>query len=292
MVTLGSFDGVHLGHQELIRRAQDRAQALGGHSCAYTFHPAPQDVLRPDNGIPRIQRLEDRLSRLLELGVDHVVVEPFDLEFARREASWFVQVVLLHRLRAREIVVGWDFRFGRNREGDADLIARSSGLPVHQIEALCDGTEPISSSRIRRALAAGRVGAATALLGRPHEAVGEVVPGDGRGRTLGFPTANLRPLSSLLPMNGVYAVRARMEEPRGDWLPGVANLGTRPTFSGSERRVEVHLLDYRADLYGRRLRVAFVQRLRDERRFAGAEDLRAQIDRDIAAARGALEPGP
>ncbi len=285
VVTIGNFDGVHLGHRELLTRTRALADAAGARAVAFTFDPAPRDVLRPDNAVQRIQRLEDRLALLLAHGIDHVVIEPFSTAYAARDAAWFAHEVLERRLRAAEVVVGWDFRFGKGRGGSAETLRDELSAPVEQIPALHLDGEVVSSSRIRHAVHAGDVGLAARLLGRPHEVVGEVVAGASRGRKLGFPTANVAPATALLPAAGVYAIRAWVD---GAAVPGVANLGSRPTFGGGEPTVEVHLLDWSGDLYGTTLRIAFVARLRDERRFASPEALVTQIGADVAAARAAL----
>ncbi len=280
VVTIGNFDGVHLGHRALLQRARALER---GPVLAYTFHPAPRDILRPGEGPVRIQRLEDRIASLLEAGADVVIVEPFDRDFAQLTPEEFASLVLQERLRATGIVVGWDFRFGRGRAGGADRLRRTVDIPVIQVPAVEVDGEPVSSSRIRSLLHAGEVRRAARLLGRPHVVVGEVVRGHRRGRTLGIPTANLRTTTPLVPADGVYAVRC------GERI-GVANIGRRPTFSDMERAVEVHLVDFDGDLYGQELQVQFHERLRDEQRFPDREALVAQIHRDIAQTRERLDP--
>ncbi len=285
VVTIGNFDGVHRGHRALIERARSLAAPDGLPVCAYTFDPAPRDVLRPDNDVPRIQTLSDRVATLRGAGVDQVVVEPFDRAFAARPPEWFASVVLADRLRAAAVVVGWDFRFGRARRGNPAVLAEHLRVPVVTVDAVVDDDGVVSSSRIRRAVREGRVEAAAAVLGRPHEVVGTVVEGARRGRLLGFPTANIAPQTPLLPALGVYAVRVEVD---GVELGGVANVGRRPTFDDGPVQLEVHLLDWEGDLYGRPLRAGFVGRLRGEQRFAGPEALVAQIDADIDTARRRL----
>lgn len=284
VVTIGNFDGVHVGHRALLSRARDEGRARGAPAVALTFDPAPRDVLRPDNGIPRIQSLERKLVHLRR-HVDGVLVRRFDLQTAGMEPADFALHVLGEGIGVSGVVVGHDFRFGRGRRGDAALLRDVLAVPVWEVDAVRDAEGVVSSSRIRTLLAAGEVARAAELLGRPHELVGEVVPGDRRGRTIGFPTANLWPAGGLIPPNGVYAVRAEVD---GAWLPGVANLGTRPTFDGQGSRLEVHLLDAALDLYGRTLVVALVARIREERRFASVEELVARIRRDADAARALL----
>lgn len=285
VVTIGNFDGVHRGHREVIGVARRVGERHAAPVVALTFDPAPRDVLRPDNPIPRIQTLERKLHHLEACGLDAVIVQPFDLTLAALPPEGFVERLLEGDLGARAVVVGHDFRFGRGRSGTlADLEAR--GLEAHAVPALTDDGRPVSSSRIREALRAGDVDEAARLLGRPHEVVGQVVPGDRRGRTLGFPTANVRPEGGLLPPAGVYAVRVDLED--GHQRPGVANLGTRPTFDGVEVLLEVHLLDFDGDLYGRRAVVGLIARLREERRFDGPEALIAAVRADVERARRLL----
>lgn len=289
VVTIGNFDGVHLGHRTLLDRTQELARALGALPTAFTFHPAPRDVLRPGNPVARIQSLDDRVRDLHAHGMQRVVVEPFDLDYAAHDAEWFARVVLAQRLRAAAVVVGWDFRFGRGRGGSVDTLRHHLDVPVEQVQARSDGSEPVSSSRIRRCIAAGDVREAARLLGRAHSLVGRVVTGDARGRQLGFRTANVQVEAGLLPALGVYAVWLHSEGMR--WR-GVANLGTRPTFEAGDvaPRLEVHVLDFDGDLYGDEARVTFVQRLRPEIAFPSKEALIRQISQDVEGARAALEP--
>lgn len=292
VLTIGNFDGVHRGHRALIDATRARATELGAPCAVLTFDPAPRDVLRPANGIPRIQSLERKLVHLARAGADAVVIQPFDHALAALEPAAFARERLGRDLGIRALVVGHDFRFGRGRSGTADVLREALGVPVDEIPALTDPPAstgepalPVSSSRIRDALGRGDVALAALLLGRPHELVGTVVAGDRRGRTIGFPTANLVPEGGLVPPNGVYAVRVAID---GVPVPGVANLGVRPTFDGQGVRLEVHLLSFDADLYGRVLIVELVDRIRDERRFDGIDALVAQIRADAESARRIL----
>lgn len=289
VVTIGNFDGVHRGHRALL--AEARRVAAGGRVCAFTFDPAPRDVLRPDNGIPRIQRLEDRVRELGSAGADEVVVEPFDLALAARPPEWFAAEILQGRLRAAAVVVGHDFRFGRGRAGDPAGLRASLNCPVIAVDPVEFDGAVVSSSRVRELITAGQVAEAHRLLDRPHELPGRVVRGDGRGAGLGFPTANLDVAAvcrgprdiPLFPAHGVYAVRASIEG--GPDVDAVANLGVRPTFGGDRVSLEVHLLDGAPDLYGATLRIRLIDRLRGERRFSDREALMAQIALDGAEAR-------
>jgi riboflavin kinase/FMN adenylyltransferase len=296
VLTIGNFDGVHLGHRALVSAAVARARALGVEAVAYTFDPAPRDVLRPDSAIPRIQSLDARVSHLLAAGADRVVVEPFDRMMASMTPDAFARDLLGSRLRPSALVIGFDFRFGRGRAGGAADLADALGVPVETVPAVHHDGAPVSSSRVREAVRSGALAGAADLLGRPFSFVGTVIPGDARGRTLGFPTANVWPepggkagATALLPPDGVYAVRVRVD---GADLPGVMNLGTRPTFDGEARRAEVHLLDFAGDLYGQRVEVTPVAFLRPEQRFASVDALVAQVRADVAEARARLAASP
>ena len=282
VLTIGNFDGVHRGHQALLARVIGQARAHGTRSCAYTFDPSPVEVLRPELRRPRIQSLEDRLEALGSYGIDEVIVEAFDLDFARHDAAWFASEVIGRRIGAQAVVVGWDFRFGHGREGDATALAGLLPIPVEQVPALSMDGEVVSSSRIRNLLLEGDVDGAARLLGRPYRIRGRVVHGDGRGRTIGFPTANIDATTELLPANGVYAVWLTSTDGR---RAAVANLGTRPTFDGVGRRLEAHALDGASDLYGQDVAVDCVARLRGEVKFSSKDELVAQIARDCADAR-------
>ncbi len=286
VLTIGNFDGVHLGHQALLATVVQRAAALGAPAAAYTFHPSPAEVLRPEAAAPRLQTIEERLAGLAACGLDEIVVECFDAEFAKLDAATFATRVLGDALRAQEVIVGWDFRFGRDRGGDASALQAALPVPVTQFGPWRVGEEVVSSSRIRKHIGEGDVASAARLLGRPYTITGPVVHGDQRGRTIGFPTANVavRP-TAVWPAFGVYAVRARCGDQR--W-GGVANLGVRPTFGVKAPALEVHLFDAAVDLYGATLEVAFVEHLRGEQRFDGPAALVAQIRRDAEAARSLL----
>ncbi len=289
-VTVGVYDGLHAGHRAVLARLRRRALELGGlETAVVTFDPHPLQVVAPEHAPRLLTGIGHRLELLEQTGVDLAAVLPFDEETRLLTPAAFAATVLAGALRARLVVVGEDFRFGYNRVGNVASLAElgdAHGFAA-EILPLVGGQAPISSTRVRAMVAAGDVEEAAAALGRPHEVRGMVVPGDGRGRTLGFPTANVAlPPGLAVPRSGVYAVRAgKMGEPL---LPGVANIGSRPTFEGAGEALEVHLLEWTGDLYGATLRVAFVSRLRDERRFAGAGELAEQISADVAAARRRL----
>jgi riboflavin kinase/FMN adenylyltransferase len=292
-VAVGNFDGVHRGHQALVARALERARATGGSAVALTFDPHPARVLQPQRPLRRLMTEEQRAECLDALGLHVLAVLPFTADLAALSPEEFATRVLCEMLGAQAVVVGADFRFGRARAGDvATLRALGSrlGFDVLAVEPVLAGGAPVSSTRIREALAAGDAELARLLLGRSYFVDGPVVRGDGRGRTLGIPTANVAVENEILPRTGVYAGRAGVV---GESLrDAVVNLGRRPTFGGGEPTVEAHLLDFDADLYGRRLRIAFEARLRDERAFPGKDALVAQIREDVAAARAILRsPG-
>jgi riboflavin kinase / FMN adenylyltransferase len=290
-VTVGNFDGVHRGHQALVREAVTGARAASGTSVVLTFDPHPSQVLSPDRAPASLMTLEQKAEVLSGLGVDCLAVLPFTRELSEQEPEAFAREVLAVALGARLVVVGSNFRFGRGRAGDVTrllALGRSLGFAVRGVEPVWHEGAPISSSRVREALARGAVGAARDLLGRDFFVDGRVVRGDGRGRTIGVPTANLEAVNEIRPRAGVYAARVRT--PEGVVRSAVVNIGRRPTYDQDTFTIEAHLLDFAGDLYGAHLRVAFVERLRDERKFPDSEALVAQIRDDIARARPILGP--
>lgn len=290
VITPGNHDGVHLGHRALLRTARRLADERSYGTRALTFEPHPAALIDPARA-PEKLTLQPRRAELLRgAGADSVVVLPFTTEFAAQSPEAFVESLLAQGARA--IVVGPDFRFGRQRQGDVALLRElgaKQGFEVLIEEPVLLDHERVSSSAIRTALRAGEIANANRMLGRCHEVQGAVVKGDQRGRTIGFPTANLRAEPVLPPSDGVYAVVARQLDAEGDGenLLGVANLGTRPTFEAG-RSVEVHLFDFDRDIYGASLRVGFIDRVRGEQRFSGIDELRAQIQRDCDRAREML----
>lgn len=289
VVTIGNFDGVHLGHRAILARVVQRARELEAQSVAITFEPHPLKVLRPEMAMPLLTTPEQKARLLDRTGLGAVVVLPFTPEFAQLPAREFVQRYFLERLNIREVVVGHDYGFGRGREGNIELLeamGRQHGFTVQVVWAVEVEGAVVSSSLIRAMLRLGKVEEAAHLLGRNYEVQGLVVPGKGRGaKLLGVPTANIRPANELLPATGIYAVRVRRGE---ETFSGAANIGTCPTFENSEFSLEVHLLDFAGDLYDQDLEVEFVARLREERRFPSIEALAAQIHADIATARQVL----
>lgn len=285
VVVPGNHDGVHLGHRALLTLARQRVR--DARVIALTFWPHPLALLRPERAPQALTSYERRLELLRRAGADDVVVERFDREYAARSAEAWARDRLIGDLGACAVVVGPDYRFGKDRRGSPELLV-SLGLEVIEAGAVDIGGETVSSTRVRTALREGDVGSASELLGRLHDLTGVVVKGDQRGRTIGFPTANLSlgDDAGLVPRDGVYAVAALVRGEREVML-GAANLGSRPTF-GAGRSIEVHFLDSDRDLYDRELRIGFVHRLRDEQKFDGIPSLVAQLGQDVARAREVL----
>jgi riboflavin kinase/FMN adenylyltransferase len=293
VIAPGNHDGVHLGHRALIRSARAFAHTHGLETCALTFDPHPLSVVDATRTKAMLTQLPRRQELLLRAGADRVHVQAFTPEFAALSPEAFVDVLL--EQGARALVIGPDFRFGCNRAGDVELLHRLAEQRDFSVliepPVVIEG-ERVSSTAIRETLRAGDVAHAAQLLGRLHEITGRVVQGDRRGRTIGFPTANLDPEPVLPPLDGVYAVRARvLDDETGALYDGVANLGTRPTFAAG-RSLEVHLFDFDRDIYDKTLRVGFVARVRGEQRFNGLPELRAQIGLDCDSARATLQRSP
>jgi riboflavin kinase/FMN adenylyltransferase len=295
VVTIGVFDGVHRGHQRTIGHTVERARDLGVASVVVTFDPHPSEVVRPGSH-PAILTEAARKAELIEqLGVDVLCVIPFTLDFSKLSAETFVHDVLVEHLHATVVVVGENFRFGHKAAGDVSLLAqlgRTFGFTVEGAPLVSSDTSTetvVSSTYIRSCVDAGDVAEAARALGRPHRLEGVVVRGDQRGRELGFPTANLLVAPhAAIPADGVYAAYVRRGRSNGPALKGAVSVGTNPTFSGRERRVEVYLLDFDADLYGERLSLDYVARLREQRRYDGVQPLIDQIAKDVEDARAVL----
>jgi riboflavin kinase/FMN adenylyltransferase len=292
VVAPGNHDGVHLGHRALIDTARTLAVHEGLLTVALTFNPHPANILAPDLVPPLLTTIERRVQLLRGAGADEVIVQSFDNDFAALSPELFLKEWLIDALGARALVVGPDFGFGIKRSGNVETLrelGKGYGLRLLVVAPVRVGDQQVSSSAIRQAIGAGDVGKAALMLGRVHELSGLVVPGDGRGRTLGVPTANLNCDPVLKPLDGVYAVAARPIDPPSEGrYVGVANIGTRPTF-GRGHSVEVHLIDFAGDLYGTALRVGFVKRLRGEKAFGEVDQLKAQIRSDIFIAREVLD---
>ena len=289
-VTVGSFDGVHLGHEAVLREIARRAEAAGRASVLVTFEPHPLEVVNPQAAPPLLTTDEERREILAQLPIDYVLFLRFDRRLASLTPEEFVDRVLLERCHMRELVIGHDHGFGRGRSGDVETLRRlgaSRGFDVDVVEVVDAGEQHISSSRIRRAVAGGDLATAARMLGRPYQVSGRVGQGEQRGRLLGVPTINLAdiPPQKLLPPDGVYAVRV---EWRGGHVGGMMNQGPRPTFQDGRRTLEAHLFDFDGNLYGEWVRVEWVERLRDVKRFASVEALQQQLERDRTRAREVL----
>ena len=298
VVCIGAFDGLHLGHQALVRRAVERARELGVPAVALTFEPLPREFFARDGKPARLLLPRAKVEGLWTLGIDLVGLLRFNARFAAIEAGAFVREMLVHRLGAREVWVGPGFRFGHGRAGDIGLLQRMGvehadegrGFAAGEIAPVLLDGERVSSTRIRAALAEGDFDAAARLLGRPYAIDGRVVRGARLGRALGYPTANLRFGGKTPPLSGIFATRVHG---LGDApLPSVSSFGTRPTVDGTEPLLEAHLFNYDGDLYGRRIEVEFVARLRDEEKFADLPALVEQMHRDAAQARAILSNFP
>lgn len=291
-IAIGVFDGVHIGHQALIRQTAEGAKQLGGRSLAATFDPLPIQALAPGAPPSALSDADDRVRLLHAAGVDDVVVFHFTRDFAALPAEDFVRR-LVGAGQVRRIFVGEDFQFGHDRGGNVRTLAAAGARHSFQVVVatpVMQGGEVVSSTRIRNALLAGDVTGAALLLGRPYSVSGTVVHGEKRGRELGFPTINLSvPPQRLLPRDGIYAMTVRV---RDEEVAAAASLGVRPTFGGGDRTLEAYLLDWEGDVYGDTIETAFVKRLRDELRFASASELTEQIARDVEATRAALRDRP
>lgn len=287
VATIGNFDGVHLGHRAVIERLVAEGRRLRLPVCVVLFEPQPREFFDPVGAPPRLMRLREKVDRLSELPVDYTLILRFNRALAALAPEAFIQEILIQALNISFLVVGDDFRFGRRRAGDFHLLQRHgarAGFAVADTPSVVIDGERVSSTLIREALLAGDLGRAARLLGKPYEICGRIIHGRKRGRVLGFPTANLLMQRKNTPVQGVFAVTMRGlgEKP----LPGVANVGSRPTVTGNETMLlETHLLDFSGDLYSKRVEVEFHQKIRDERRFGGISELRAQIEQDIQAAR-------
>jgi riboflavin kinase/FMN adenylyltransferase len=287
-VTIGNFDGVHLGHQALLHRTKERARELGLASIVVTFDPHPLRVIRGQTP-PFITLIEQKMALLSAIGLDHTVCLPFTREMAELTPEEFVQLYLVQGLKAKALIIGHDYVFGKNKRGNYELLKELGlrhGFVVEKIEPIYKNGDVVSSTRIRNLVQAGRVGEVRPLLGRYYQVSGSVIVGHKRGGPiLGIPTANLKLVDELYPQPGVYAVWVELGE---EILPAVANVGYNPTFGNDALSVEVHILDFARDLYGQKVRVNFVQHIRPEQKFAGLEELKTQIHRDIAQAREML----
>jgi riboflavin kinase/FMN adenylyltransferase len=297
VLTVGNFDGLHLGHRALLARVVARGRELRRPTAVYTFDPHPRRVLFPDRAQPLLMTWDQLAAGLEREGVEYLVRERFTAAFAALSPDEFLRDVIAERLAPREVFVGRDFHFGKGRSGSGEMLAARGpdlGIRVELLPQVRAGGADVSSTRVREALARGDVADARLCLGRPYTVWGRVVEGDRRGRTLGFPTANLAPENEIVPQNGVYATRMRLFDTSdskrlgGESLDCVTNVGTRPTFAAGRVLVETHVLGFSGDLYGRRIELAFHSRIREERRFSGPDELARQIAQDAERARESL----
>jgi riboflavin kinase/FMN adenylyltransferase len=290
-VTVGNFDGVHRGHRALVAAARRQADGAGGPAVAVTFDPPPHQILHPGSERAPLTTVPRRADLLHALGADHVVVLRTGPALVALSAEAFFEDLIGRQLGARAVVEGYNFRFGRGRAGTNDTLrelCRAARMAFEEVPPFAVGDEPVSSSRVRAALVGGDVTGAAELLGRNYRIEGTVGAGARRGRTLGFPTANLGDVPTVLPGNGVYAVRATVG---GAAWPAAANVGPNPTFGEDGRKIEVHLIGFAGDLYGRPMEVEFVAHLRDTRPFGGVAELVAQLKQDIERAAHILRAG-
>jgi len=290
-VSIGNFDGVHWGHRDLLARTVAAARRIGGPALAVILDPHPATVLRPHSAPARLTTVDRRAELMGPLGIDFLVVCPATREFLHRTADEFFEFLILDRLSARAMVEGPNFFFGRDRGGDLNRLAklcRQSDVALEIVQPRVEDERMISSSRIREAIAAGELQAAAAMLGTPYQLSGWVGAGEGRGRRIGFPTANLCRTETLVPGDGVYAATATLDEDEPSCLAAV-HIGPNPTFSEDrETKVEVHLLDYAGDLYDRRLSVQFREKIRDVQTFDGPDELVEQLRQDVQLVRDKL----
>jgi riboflavin kinase/FMN adenylyltransferase len=290
VLTLGVFDGLHLGHQLIMRTVVERARALGVVPTAITFDPHPRAVLHPQSSPPLLQTLDQKVEGFGVLGIEQTIVVRFTEEFSKIPAEDFLRDVVMDRLHAREVYLGRGFAFGHNRQGNIELLRQVSkelGFVAGEVPEVGLRGQRVSSSKIRELLALGKVNLARRMLGRPYGVEGRVERGNERGHMLGFPTANLRPQNRVLPANGVYVTGTLID---GQWRRSVTNVGTRPTFeTGSEPSVETFVMNWGGDLYGDVIRVRFLYRLRNEHKFDSLESLKTQITKDVDRARNYFE---
>jgi riboflavin kinase/FMN adenylyltransferase len=285
VVTLGVFDGLHLGHQLIMKTVVDRAKAIGATPTVITFEPHPRAVLHPESAPPLLQTLDQKIEAMGVLGIEQTIVIHFDKAFSEIRAEDFLRDVIVDRLHAKEVYLGRGFFFGHDREGNIELLRGASsrlGFVADEVPEVRLRGKRIGSTRIRELLLDGRVNLARRMLGRPYGVEGPVIRGAARGATLGFATANIQPRNRVIPRAGVYVTATLID---GQWRRSVTNIGIRPTFGdATEPSVETHVMNWSGDLYGNVLRVRFLHRLRDEKKFGSIDELKSQIARDVSRA--------
>lgn len=292
VLTVGTFDGVHAGHRAIIDKVVEKANQRSARSVLVTFDPHPRDIINPgDDGIKLLTTLQERCEILAELGIDQMVVIPFDRDFSLLTSEEFIRQVIHKKIGVSEFVIGYDHHFGRNREGTIETIkklGKELEFDSYVVSKREVGKKTVSSTAIRKAISEeGNVEQAADFLQRPYRLNGTVVHGDKRGKQIGFPTANIKPEHSnkIIPKDGVYAVRVRIT---GDWWDGMMNIGTRPTFDGKQQTLEVNLFNFDKNIYGKEVQVRFYNRIRDEKKFEGKEELIEQLKKDKSQARELL----
>ena len=285
VLTLGVFDGLHIGHQLIMKTVVERARAARAAPTVITFEPHPRAVLHPESAPPLLQTFDQKIEALGVLGIEQTIVIHFDKAFSQVRAEDFLREIVVDRLQAKEVYLGRGFAFGHNREGHIDLLRRVSkdlGFLADEVPEVQIRGERVSSSRIRELILQGRMNLARRMLGRPYGVQGSVVRGEARGQGLGFPTANIDPQNRVIPRRGVYVSAILIDK---QWRQSVTNVGVRPTFGDTaQSSIETHVLDWSDDLYGRTVRVRFLHRLRDEKKFSSIDELKSQIERDVARA--------
>lgn len=289
VLALGNFDGVHLGHQALLKKAIGRAGETGGDSVVLTFDPHPVKVLAPEKYLPLITPIEKKIKLMEELGFSAVICAEFNLDFANLHPRKFVNDIIIEEIGAKEVVVGFNYAFGKGREGGIDFLrglAGDYGFKLHVVEPVTTGGVVVSSSKVREAIWTGKAGLATTLLGRPYDMEGVVVAGNKRGRTLGFPTANIRTNGELFPKSGVYAAVLVL---KGERYKAVANVGNHPTFPDDPFSVEAHIFDFNSDIYGEKVDLLFIERIRDDMAFPTPAALVEKIRHDVLKAKEILK---
>ncbi|MBN2107680.1 MAG: bifunctional riboflavin kinase/FAD synthetase [Deltaproteobacteria bacterium] len=287
VITIGNFDGVHLGHQKILKRTIQRARALDGVSVVYTFHPHPLKVVRPEAEPQSITTFEEKIRLIEAIGIDCLVCENFTRQFAEQPPEEFIKNIIVDRIHPREIIIGHDYAFGKNRKGSIELLQKMGDIfhfKVQVIDNITIKNIPVRSTTVRRLITMGKVSLADKLLGRPYSLSGRVV--HGKQRRIGFPTANLSPGKNLIPKNGVYAIRTQTHF---GVFNGIVNVGYNPTFDNERLTIEAHLFNFSGDLYGRDITIQFIKRVRGEKKFSDVPALVKQIERDIFFTKRFLE---
>lgn len=282
IVTIGTFDGVHLGHQKILKQIVQSALALNCESLVLTFFPHPRTILQEDTEMKQLNTLNEKIALLDSLGIDNLVVHSFDKEFSRLSAEEFVKEILITVFNVKKMIIGYDHRFGRNRTASiVDLIAfgKTYGFEVEQISAEEINTVSISSTKIRKALLQGTIELATTYLGYPYSLTGIILKGKQLGRTIGYPTANIEieEAYKLIPLNGVYVAKTSL---KGQTILGMMNIGNRPTVDGISKTIEINFFDFNQDVYGQKITISLLHRIRDEEKFESLEALKNQLNKD------------